>query len=183
MKNAARCLRALNTIIFMTPDGASQDEGAEWKVAVFLLVWILSQPSGHGCLKAGISWACVGSGSNKLKPSLILLSDARPFHFHASSFLVAECKCWSRWSHSWAWTRSEVAAWRGLAPAVSVQALQVYSRVWKLSAPANQPLYNRNFSLDGRVLMAAYEICVLWLQVKLFILGVESWRGQQNMYV
>lgn len=91
VEKAARCLCALlnaqwllNTIIFTTPGRGSCAEGAKQPVAVFLLLWILSRPSGHGCPKAGISWACVGLGSTKLKPSLTLLSDARPLNFHAS---------------------------------------------------------------------------------------------------
>lgn len=73
VKKAAWCLCALNTIIFTTPDRGFPS---------------FPSPQDTVALKAEISWACAGSGSNKLKPCLILLSNARPFNFYASVSLL-----------------------------------------------------------------------------------------------
>lgn len=62
-------------------------EQNEWCLCFFCCKSFPS-PQDTVALKAEVSWACVGSGSNKLKPCLILLSNTRPFHFHASVSLL-----------------------------------------------------------------------------------------------
>lgn len=153
-------------------------EGAEWMVAVFLLLWILSQPSGQGCLKGWIPWACVGLGSNELKLSLILALRCQATSFPCLSFPIAKCKRWSRWPRSWAWTRSEAAAWGGSAPAHPVWALQIWSRL-KIYLLQQISPFTTEISLWMAECWWQLRKCVLWLQVKHFILGVKLMRAAE----